>query len=131
MIKRSLLVLLILLPLLFLTACTLDPNDAFIQGGWTFANEEGDYLSGRTHVYHVWEFNNGAFFVQQEIVLGKPLVAEGRYRILESDENLLVLELFNIEGNYISEEPYELRIEIDRENNTARIRKTLFERVYP
>jgi hypothetical protein len=121
----------ILVTLLFLTACTLDPNDKFIQGGWSFVNESGDYRSGSTHVYFVWQFSNGTFFVQQEVILGKPLVSEGRYRILESEENKIILELFNVQGNYIPEEPYELRIEIDRENDTARIQKTLFERAYP
>ena len=114
-----------------LSACTPDPNDQFIQGGWSFANETGDYLSGKTHVYHVWQFSNGTFFVQQEIAMGNPLVSEGRYRILESEEDLLILELFNVEGNYIISDPYELRVEIDRENDTARIQRALFDRVYP
>ncbi|HLF90937.1 MAG TPA: hypothetical protein VI451_18485 [Anaerolineales bacterium] len=129
--NRRLFIPFILLTLLFLTACTLDPNDQFIQGGWSFANETGDYLSGKTHVYHVWQFSNGTFFVQQEIAMGNPLVSEGRYRILESEEDLLILELFNVEGNYIISDPYELRVEIDRENDTARIQRALFDRVYP
>jgi len=63
--------------------------------------------------------------------MGNPLVSEGRYRILESEEDLLILELFNVEGNYIISDPYELRVEIDRENDTARIQRALFDRVYP
>lgn len=116
---------------LTLPACAPNPNEQFIQGAWLFANETGEERSGSAHVYFEWQFSNGTFYVYQEIVFGKPLVSEGRYRILENQEDLIVLELFNVEGNFIPEEPYELRIQIDRENDTARIQKTLFERAFP
>jgi len=130
--KKKLFVLSIYcLMLVGLAACTPDPNEQFIQGVWAFANESGDERSGAAHVFFEWQFSNGTFFIQQEIAMGNPLVSEGRYRILESKENLLILELFNVEGNYIISDPYELRVEIDRENDTARIQRTLFERAYP
>jgi len=132
MIKKNLIVPFIFcLVLIFLPACTPDPNEQFIQGIWSFANEAGNERSGSAHVFFEWQFSNGTFFVQQEIIMGKPLASEGRYRILESAEDLIVLELFNVKGNYVLSDPFELRVEIDREKDTARIQRTLFERVFP
>lgn len=125
-----LLLTLILLPFL-LTACKQDPNEEFIQGIWEFANESGDERSGRVHLFYRWQFSAGTFYVEQEIVMSKPSVSEGRYRILDSSEDLIVLELFDVEGTFLQSDPYELRIEIDRENNTARFQNTLFNRIWP
>ncbi|NUM48403.1 MAG: hypothetical protein HUU38_27155 [Anaerolineales bacterium] len=121
---------LLLLPFL-LTACKQDPNEEFLQGIWEFANEAGDERSGRVHLFYRWQFSDGTFYVEQEIVMSKPSVSEGRYRILESSDNLIVLELFAVEGTFIPSDPYELRIEINREDNTARFQRTLFNRVWP
>lgn len=125
-----LLLTLILLPFL-LTACKPDPNEEYLQGIWEFANEQGQERSGKAHVFFRWEFSGGTFQVEQEIIMGKPQVAQGNYRILESSDNNITLELFAIQGNYITSDPYELRIELDKENATARIQKTLFDRIWP
>lgn len=132
LIRRTTLLFTFSLFLLFtLPACKPDPNEEYLQGIWEFANEAGDERSGRVHLFFRWEFSGGIFYVQQEITMGKPLTSQGHYRILESDEDLIVLELYDIQGNYIQSEPFELRIELDKENATARIQKTLFNRIWP
>lgn len=125
-----LLLTLAILPFL-LTACTPDPNEEYLQGIWEFANEAGEERSGKAHLFYRWQFSDGTFYVEQEIAMGKPLVSEGRYRILESDAENIVLELFAVQGNFILSDPYELRVEIDRENLTARFQKVLFNRIWP
>ena len=45
---------------LLLAGCQPDPNDDFIQGTWSFANEQGDERSGSAHVLQEWWFGRGA-----------------------------------------------------------------------
>lgn len=128
--KRTTLIVVILL-FFTLSACKPDPNEQFIQGIWEFANESGDERSGKAHLFFRWQISNGSFQVEQEIVLGKPLISQGHYRILDSGEEEITLELYDVEGNFIVSDPYELRIQIDRENDTARFQKILFNRIWP
>jgi hypothetical protein len=76
-------------------------------------------------------FDNGTFTRQQEIDSGTFLYTTGQYQLVESDGDLLTLELFDFSGDRISYEdsPMTIRIEIDRANDTARIANALFIRV--
>ncbi len=110
-----------------LAACKLDPNDQFIQGTWEIAKTDAD------NEFFEWNFNNGTFIRQQEIDRSNSMYTTGRYRVFESDGDLLTLELFDYKGDRISYEnnPMTVKIEIDRENNTVRITNVLFVRVVP
>jgi hypothetical protein len=123
--KTKLFILLLLI--LTLTACSRDPNLSFIQGAWESAPAAAD------NKYLQWQFNNGTFSRQQQIDTSNLLYTTGQYRLVESDGDLLILELFDFSGDRISYEnsPMTIRIEIDRANDTARITNTLFNRVSP
>ena len=124
MLKR---ILVFLLLIFTITACTLDPNEQFIQGTWEIPHADAD------NGFFQWQFSNGMFTRQQEIDRNSPLYTTGRFRLVESDGDLLILELFDFSGDRISYEdsPMTIKIEIDHANNTARITNTLFIRVGP
>ena len=120
--------LIIFLLLIFtITACTLDPNEQFIQGTWEIPHADAD------NKFYQWQFSNGTFTREQAIDRGSPLYTTGRFRLVESDGDSLILELFDFFGDRISYEdnPMTIKIEIDRANDTARITNTLFIRVSP
>ena len=114
-----------LLLIFTLAACTRDPNVQFIQGTWEKAQADGG------NRFFQWVFSNGTFTRQQEIDSGTFLYTTGQYQLVESDGDLLTLELFDFSGDRISYEdsPMTIRIEIDRANDTARIANALFIRV--
>ncbi|NUM48404.1 MAG: hypothetical protein HUU38_27160 [Anaerolineales bacterium] len=113
--------------LLTLTACRPDPNDQFIQGTWQLAETDAD------NRFFEWRFDNGTFIRQQEIDSVTTLYTTGQYRIIESEGDALTLELFDYSGDRIAYEntPITLPIEIDRDNDTARIQNTGFVRISP
>jgi len=110
-----------------LSACTRDPNVQFIQGTWENAQADGG------NRFFQWVFDNGTFTRQQEIDSGTFLYTTGQYQLVESDGDLLTLELFDFSGDRISYEdsPMTIRIEIDRVNDTAKIASTAFIRASP
>ena len=116
-----------LLLIFTLAACTRDPNVQFIQGTWENAQADGD------NRFIQWVFSNGAFTRQQEIDGSTFLYTTGQYQLVESDGDLLTLELFDFSGDRISYEnsPMTIRIEIDRASDTARIASTAFIRASP
>ena len=116
-----------LLLIFTLAACTRDPNVQFIQGTWENAQADGD------NKFIQWVFSNGAFTRQQEIDGSTFLYTTGQYQLVESDGDLLTLELFDFSGDRISYEnsPMTIRIEIDRASDTARIASTAFIRASP
>ena len=86
----------LVLILLSLTACAPDPNEEFLQGRWIFANEGGNDRSGPAHVFYEWVFAGGTF--SREFAVAVPMTLYGNYRILESRENYLRLEIYNLNG---------------------------------
>ena len=120
-------ILILLLLIFILNACTLDPNVQFIQGTWEIPRADTD------NRFYRWQFSKGTFIRQQEIDRGSLLYTTGQYRLVESDGDLLTLEIFDFSGERISYEnsPMTIKIEIDRANDTARITNTLFIRVSP
>ena len=116
-----------LLLIFTLSACTRDPNVQFIQGTWENAQADGG------NRFFQWVFDNGTFTRQQEIDSGTFLYTTGQYQLVESDGDVLTLELFDFSGDRISYEdsPMTIRIEIDRVNDTAKIASTAFIRASP
>ncbi len=114
------------------TGCALDPNEQFIQGRWEFVNTTGDDRSGPLHFYWSWVFDRGTFF--EERLLGVSAINEymqGRYRIVSSEGDRMVIEIYDLHGTLEYEENAQLWIEIDREADRIRIRQATFERGFP
>ena len=101
-----------------LSACTADENEAFIQGSWYYDDPHIKKQIGESYSETFWTFERGTYetytccFVQFEQF--------GRYNILESDGDKLVLELFNIDGKFNSER-VPIAISIDRQGDTIRM----------
>jgi len=124
--KQSLLPLIFLL-IFTLSACTPDPNDEFIQGTWEIAQTSAG------NEFFQWQFSNGTFTREQEIDRTTSLYTTGSYRVVESEGDLLTIELFDYSGDRIAYEnnPMTIKIEIDRPNDSATITNVLFIRVGP
>lgn len=123
----------ITLILLTLSACSPNPNEAFIQGTWSIVNEDSSGGSTSVIKYFEWEFRDGYFYRAQEIDPRSIIQSQGRYRIIENDEDVLVLELFDIQGERFTYEnsPTDIKIEIDRDQDLIRVVNMLFERATP
>ena len=121
-------ILVLSLLLLGLTACAPDPNENYIQGSWQAVE-----FASTGEGFFEWRFNNGAFLRKQEIDKNTMLISSGKYRILESGENLLVLELYDLKDDRFtySNAPVEIRIEIDQVNQQISVDRVLFSRLLP
>ena len=107
----------------------MDQNDQFIQGTWNFVNESGNERSGPAHLFNQWAFIGGNFdYIYQ---VGAPQTLYGKYRILESGEDQILLELYDINGTQQHSPTQQLMIRIDRENDQIRVGRILYERVAP
>jgi hypothetical protein len=126
---RALSIILLFQILISLSGCTFDQNDKFIQGKWYFANELGIERAGPVHMLDEWIFNNGKFFHRNEVVFHNPNTLSGRYRIIESREMYIELELYDLQGNLRYSNTVPAAIQIDEENNEIRVNGTLYYRV--
>jgi len=109
-----------------LAACKTSESDDYIQGTWAFANESGDPRATELHVLHEWWFGRGRFFFQHEVTYGFPIRAEGRYRIVETSGEKIVLELYNIEGNATFYENQQIPLRMEIESDMLRINRVLY-----
>jgi hypothetical protein len=103
-----------------LAACS-DAVELFIQGKWA---------TGNAHYWTEWNFDRGTYSYQYDD--GFTAIYEtGRYRLVESDDDFITIELFNQVGGIPSiEERNEVKIKIDRDNNRVRIRNRDYTRVF-
>ena len=113
--------------LLLLAGCQLSPEEAYIQGYWTFANEFDDPRSTEVHLLQEWWFGNGRFYFIRELWAGFPETAEGRYRILERDGDSITLEFFQVSS---SRAPFrdgsQVTIVFEPESDSLRINRVLY-----
>jgi hypothetical protein len=114
------LLFLLLLICLGLAGCA-NPQDDFIQGRWA---------NGDVHSWSEWVFDRGGFTYQFSIDVNHVTTQSGMYRIYASDEDLLILELFNTAGRQSIEEQDLLRIEIDRQADALSIQGRDYYRVF-
>jgi hypothetical protein len=116
---------------LALSACALDPNEQFIQGTWSIARQSGGTSPTSEIEFFEWRFRNGTFLRQHEFSRGSVLVSNGRYRILESKGDVILLELFDIKGERFTyaNNPVDIEIQINRDQDTIQIGRMWFERV--
>ena len=112
-----------LLASFFVVACVIvgctDANDQFIQGSWYYRDPHLDSVSGETYLEITWTFGNGTFEYFACCFNVRSHLA-GRYRIVESKDDRLVLELFNIRGNGGADR-IEIGIKINSEEDTLTI----------
>jgi hypothetical protein len=104
----------------FVTGCSRDPADMYIQGKWA---------RGNAHFWNEWNFDSGSYWYVYDDTHSN-LFQRGQYVVLESGEDFIFLELINQQGGIDSiEEKVELRILFDLENDTIHLRQNDFTRV--
>jgi hypothetical protein len=102
-----------------LTACTSEAEE-YIQGKWGIGN---------AHYWSEWYFDDGYYWFETADT-PDPLFERGRYAVVESGDDYILLRLFDQEGGIPSiEEQVLLRIEINREEDSLHIRRGDFYRV--
>jgi hypothetical protein len=115
---RTPLLLCLLLAGLSLAACRADPNEAYIEGIWSYEDPHLKTVVGEPHQTDTWLFERGKF-QNSACCFGKAYLS-GDYRVLESEENRIVLELFNIDGQQGSMPvPPDARLTIELELHPA------------
>ena len=114
-----LLVTIICLLAVGLTACTSEAEE-YIQGKWGIGN---------AHYWTEWYFDEG-FYWYETADTQDPLFERGRYSVVESGDDYIVLQLFDQEGGIPSiEDKVLLRIEFNRQEDSLHIRRGDFYRV--
>jgi len=96
--KRMGIVAMVLLGLalcILLTGCT-DRNEAFIQGTWVYSEPSVGGITPQSSVHTNWTFDRGR--VEAHSCCDFRPGMTGRYRIVRSEDDLLTLELFDLEG---------------------------------
>jgi hypothetical protein len=121
-----------------LGCCAADPNAEFIMGRWYYNDPHLNNLSGESHLESWWDFRKGMLgtFEHYTCCFVKSY-EKGNYRVVESDDTTLVLELFNVKGHaegYVQPmgDTRMIKIRIDRESDTIKIeREGPLERILP
>jgi len=112
--------------LILLTGCKSDPNEDFIQGIWYYNDEHLRSIVGESQQEDKWTFANKTF--QNTSCCFTKVNLQGSYSILESEENALELELFNIVGDQggasvAKQTTIVIKIAIDQDNDTIIINR--------
>lgn len=127
---KSLLILLSLLLVMLLIGCQSNPNDQFIQGRWIYHNEHLQNLAGEQHLTVIWSFDRGTFSYSA-CCFNIDTYQKGSYGILESEDDRLLLGLFNVKGDSNGMRR-EILVKINRGNGTLSIGGTApYERDIP
>jgi hypothetical protein len=115
--------------LVFLSACTPDENEAFIQGTWFYNSLHIQEQVGESFLEVYWTFDGGNY--ETYSCCFQEFQQYGRYDIVESEGDRLVLELFNIDGKFNSER-VQILVKIDRQADTiSLLRGGPFTRISP
>jgi len=110
-------------------ACRSDPNDQFIQGWWKHSDAHLGSIVSEKFQESVWRFDRGAYRFDTCCMFEQHTF--GKYSIVESEGDVLVLELFWQDGSY-RPEPAQINIVIDRQNGTLKVQRTgPFRRIAP
>jgi len=112
-----------------LTACTPDENESFIQGTWFYNDLHIQQQVSESFSQTYWYFDRGTY--ETSTCCFVEFQQYGRYDILESEGDRLLLDLFNIDGKFNSEH-VQIVITIDRQADTLSMaRAGPFTRVVP
>ena len=102
-----------------LSACTNEAEE-YIQGKWGIGN---------AHYWSEWYFDEG-FYWYEIADTPDPLFERGRYSVVESGDDYILLQLYDQEGGIPTiEDKVQIRIEINREDESLHIRRGDFYRV--
>jgi len=102
-----------------LAGCSPDLNDAYIQGTWEYESKHLQNITGEQHLISSWSFHEGSF-IFTACCFNIDTYQTGRYRIIQSSEDKILLELFDVKGDdFLLGD--ELLIRIDRQNSTLSI----------
>ncbi len=117
----------IILFALLMAGCSNDPNLQIIQGSWFYEDPHLKVVEGQPHWIERWIFDRGSF-ANSGCCFGEVNIT-GSYRILESDENLLLLELYNMQGTQGTmvidrDTVTTMQVKIDPETDTLIIGRT-------
>jgi hypothetical protein len=80
-----------------LAGCKPDANEEFIQGVWFYNDEHLQNLPAESHLTDQWLFDRGTF--QRATCCFVTADYSGNYRLLESEQDHLQLELYNLRGD--------------------------------
>lgn len=116
--KKSLLLMVLFVALLFVVACTPDQNDLFIQGSWFYNDMHIQEQVGESFEETIWIFDRGTYETYSCCFM--EYHQYGRYDIVESQGDEIVLELFNINGR-LNTERFQIVVTIDRQEDTIRV----------
>ena len=106
--------------LIALAGCRSDPNEPFIQGYWRYSDPHlGAQVSEKGQVT-TWIFDEGGFRTDACCFFEQHL--SGRYRIVKSEGDALILELYALDGNLKSDR-LQIQVIIDREADTLKIQR--------
>ena len=126
--RRVVLVLCLLVAAVSLSGCR-DRNESFIQDSWFYSAPSVGGVTTESSVHTFWHFEDGS--VDANSCCESRPGMNGSYRIIKSEGNLLILEIYDIEDE-TGLQSYELQIEIDRERETLLLQGTgPFVRVTP
>ena len=111
----------------FLTACKADQNEAFIQRVWSYKDPHLSNIPAESAQYDSWIIDRKTF--QNESCCFSKASFNGNYRIVQSDEAKIVLELYNlsgdIQGSPLSrDDKLEITIKTDPDADTIQINRT-------
>ena len=121
------LLVILLLVALALAGCKMDTNEKFIQGQWYDNNDHLANVTGQSHEETFWYFDNKTFEVYG--CCFTRIEFSGNYRIVESESDTLLLELYQLKGQnsgivYSSSDTQTIEIKIDRQADTIKIGKS-------
>lgn len=81
---------------IILAGCKPNPVVDYIQGMWIYDDQHLRKVIAEPHWIETWEFDDGSF-ANRGCCFGEVNIV-GNYRIVESDENSVLLELYNMQG---------------------------------
>ncbi len=109
-----------LLALLLLAACAGDPNEAFIQGTWSYRNEHLAPIVGESDLVTTWAFDRGAYAFSA-CCMNINTQETGHYRIIKSEGDVLILELFQLRIGASDDDRRQVRVTVEHETDSVRI----------
>lgn len=116
--KKLVLAALLILSAMLVTGCMGDA-EKHIQGTWEYNSEHLLTKTSEQHLTLVWFFSNGTFSYQA-CCFNIDEEVTGRYRVLDVEDNIITLELYNTRGSQYRYNT-ELRIKIDKETGDLTI----------
>lgn len=106
-----------LVAVLALMACARS-DEAYIQGTWIYSAPSVGGIAPQSSVHTLWTFDDGRV-VASSCCEFRPGF-EGRYRVIQSEEDALTLHIYDMQGPGAAE-PFDLHIIIDRDRQTLTV----------